>query len=81
MSRPQKSADGTAFPYYVIIDPTLGGKQASRIASAITGIWFTREAAEKYLQEHDYNFGPKAQVYCLSGEESTEWRALVEGSQ
>jgi hypothetical protein len=42
----------------------------------ITGVWFSREAAEQYLQSHRYNFGKGARVYCHSGCYSSDWVEL-----
>lgn len=43
----------------------------------ITGVWFSREAAEEYLKNHRYNFGESARAYCHSGCYSGDWMELT----
>ena len=72
--------EGTAYPFWIIIDPrqnfNTGSQGLHNIANMITGVWFSREAAEEYLQSHRYNFGPHAKVYCHSGCYSADWMEL-----
>ena len=63
--------EGTRLPYWIIIDPKQNFDTNEdgiyKIASMITGVWFSRELAQKYLDNHRYNFGKNAVVYCHSG--------------
>ena len=69
--------EGTSYPYWAIVDPKQNFNTNSdgvhHIASMITGIWFSREAAEDFLQRTRYNFSKNAKVYCFSGCYSTDW--------
>ena len=66
--------EGTAYPFWVIIDPMkYSGKDVNTIAGMFTGIWFSREAAEKHLSGRSYEFGKHAKVYCCSGSQSLDW--------
>lgn len=73
--------EGTAYPYWIIIDPrqnfNTGNQGLHNIAGMITGVWFSREAAEDYLKAHRYNFGDSARVYCHSGCYSSDWTELT----
>lgn len=74
--------ESTAYPYWIIIDPRQNfevGKQGlHNIAGMITGIFFSREDAEDFLQRTRYNFGDNAKVYCHSGHNSEKWRRFYE---
>lgn len=63
--------EGTRSPWWTIIDPRQNLKTdvdgIYNIASMITGPFFSREEATQYLQNHRYNFGKNAKVYCHSG--------------
>lgn len=73
--------EGTAFPFWIIIDPGQNLRKDNQglhnIAGMITGVWFSREAAEEYLKNHSYNFGHGARVYCHSGCYSKDWIELT----
>ena len=72
--------EGTAYPFWIIIDPCQNFKTDSkgihRIASMITGVWFSREAAQEFLDKTRYNFSKNARVYCHSGYYSHDWVEL-----
>lgn len=72
--------EGTAYPFWIIIDPAQNFKTDSygihRIAGMITGVWFSREAAQEFLDKTRYNFSKNARVYCHSGCYSQDWVEL-----
>lgn len=72
--------EGTAYPFWIIIDPAQNFKTDSdgihRIAGMITGVWFSREAAQEFLDKTRYNFSKSARVYCHSGYYSQDWVEL-----
>jgi hypothetical protein len=59
----------TSAPYWIIIDQRGQVKSIDphRIASFITGIFFSRVDAENFLSDTRYNFSKNAIVYCCSG--------------
>lgn len=78
-------ADGTAFPYWIIIDPSrIAGRlyscipAAAAIASAIAGPFLSQAAAQAALDGAPHRYGPGSAVWCLSGHRSYDWRALCE---
>jgi len=72
----------TSCPFWIIIDPkqnfTVDEDGIHRIAGMITGIWFSREAAQIFLDRTRYNFSKNAKVYCHSGVYSDDWAELSE---
>lgn len=72
--------ESTSHPFWIIIDPRqnfhTGNQGLHNIAGMITGVWFSREAAEEHLKAHRYNFGENARVYCHSGCYSQDWVEL-----
>ena len=48
------------------------------VASRITGPFFSREDAQKYLDRKHYNFSDQTKVYCHSGWESEKYLALCD---
>ena len=72
--------EGTAYPFWIIIDPRQNFKVNSdgiyNIASMITGVWLSREAAQEFLDRTRYNFSEHAKVYCHSGSYSSDWIEL-----
>ena len=72
-----KDNEGTSYPFWIIIDPSQNFRTDSEgiynIASMITGVWFSRESAEKFLRRTRYNFGSNAKVFCASGTYSEDW--------
>lgn len=69
--------EATQSPYWLILDP---GQNMScsihQMAGGITGPFFSREDAEKFLKMTRYNFSPRAKVYCLSGHNSNKYHSL-----
>lgn len=61
--------EGTSAPYWLIIDPyrQMFECNAHTVASMISGPFFSREDAEKYLNSRRYNYSKHAVVYCHSG--------------
>jgi hypothetical protein len=77
MSRRIPDAEATAFPWWAILDPEqMMRLDVDRLASMVTGPFFSRESATAYLRARRYAFGKHAVVYCLSGHDSDDWRAF-----
>lgn len=71
--------EGTAAPYWLILNPQQMMKPDCYILSGmIKGLFFSREEATQYLQDHRYNFGKHAVVFCLSGNYGLEYRNAYE---
>lgn len=69
--------EGTRAPYWVIVDPKQNmSKDPHEAASQFTGVFFSREDAERFLKRRRYNFSKRAVVYCMSGCYSEEWTNL-----
>lgn len=72
--------EGTAYPFWIIIDPGQNFNTNSdgihNIAGMITGVWFSREAAQEFLDKTRYNFSKNAKVFCHSGCYSSDWVEL-----
>lgn len=69
------NAEGTAFPWWAILDPEqMMRPDVYRLASMVTGPFFSRESATNYLRARRHAFGPRACVYCFSGHDSDDWR-------
>lgn len=74
--------EGTANPYWLIIDPHQMFKPDSHtVAGMITGPFFSREAAQQHLTARRYAFGKHAVVYCHSAYWSNEYCALQNASR
>jgi len=73
--------EATAYPWWAILNPRMGGMSAHNISSTITGPFFSRESAEEYLQAKSHRFSPKAEVWCLSGHESRHYRAAIDAAR
>lgn len=64
--------EGTASPWWVIIDPrqsleTKSEDALHRIAGMVDGPFFSRQAAQNRLIAARHNYGENAQVFCMSG--------------
>ena len=69
--------EGTRAPYWIIIDPHQMLKpDVFDVASMITGVFFSREDAEKHLRLTRHNHTNRAVVFCLSGWESILYDSL-----
>jgi hypothetical protein len=77
--------EGTSMPWWVIIDPRqnfeTGNQGLHNIADMITGPFFSRHSAEKFLRQTRYNFGKTAAVYCLSGCYSYEYSNAIKDAE
>ena len=49
---------------------------AGHLFAAITGPFFSREAAQAQVDRRPYAYSDRTQVWCLSGHESRDWRAF-----
>lgn len=69
--------EGTSYPFWIIIDPRqnfeVNSNGIHNIASMITGVWFSREEAQEFLDRTRYNFSKNAKVFCHSGCYSNDW--------
>lgn len=78
--------EGTAYPWWMIVDPKgIAGHlmtkddAITRVGmSGVTGPFFSREAATRFLNHTRYNFGKDAVVWCASGCYSKDYKALLE---
>ncbi|MFH1614895.1 MAG: hypothetical protein ABIG61_07415 [Planctomycetota bacterium] len=70
--------EGTDSPYWLIINPRqnfrVDDQSIHDIASMITGPFFSREAAQLFLNVTRYNFGTNPRVFCASGHPSRQYR-------
>ena len=76
-------ADGSAYPWWAIIDPhgvtarLLSRDRApSAVAFAVHGPFLSRAAAQAEVDGAPHRYSPGTQVWCLSGHRSPDWRAL-----
>lgn len=74
--------EGTSAPYWIIIDPkqnfSVGEQGIYNIAFMFSGVFFSRESAQAWLDCQKHNYSKHARVYCHSGHYSTEWREAIE---
>jgi hypothetical protein len=71
--------EGTAAPYWLIIDPKQMMKPSlCAVASMVTGPFFCRKDAENFLVAKKHNFTDRAKVFCHSGSGSFKYRKLCE---
>ena len=79
------SAEATAFPWWAIVDPShawtdeADNASLHAVAHCITGVFFSREAAQQYLDAKSYSFSEQARVYCLSGHAARGWKEFCDG--
>lgn len=67
--------EGTEAPWWVILDPCQMMKpDIHTLAGMVTGPFFSRGTAETYLYNHAYNFSKRAQVFCMSGYRSKQYK-------
>lgn len=60
--------EGTADPYWFIVDPKQNmGLSAFQAATQITGPFFSREEGEAHLRAARHHFSHRAVVWCHSG--------------
>ena len=81
MIKLSEDCEATAYPFWIIIDPGqnfhVNSYGVENIAHMITGIWFSRDAAQSHLDHKRHRFSKNARVYCHSGHDSWDWRELV----
>lgn len=77
--------EATSYPWWAIVNPRPGLCRAEHLlghfASAITGPFFSREAAEEVLRTRRYRFGKHAAVYCFSGHMSPDYTQRVDAGK
>jgi len=74
-----KNADNeaTRAPYWLILDPDQNMScDVYNLSSQITGLFFSREDAQEYLETKSYHFTKRAVVFCLSGHHSYKYEKL-----
>ncbi len=74
--------EATAYPYWIIIDPKVVRlasyqNRSHYIACAITGPFFSREAADERLKCAAHHYSKHSIVYCASGHASSDWVKLL----
>ena len=74
-------ATATAYPFWVIITPgqIMGGSDIYAHAHHVTGVWLSREAAQRHLDAKRHRYGDKAVVFTMSGHASNDWRRVCAG--
>jgi hypothetical protein len=73
--------EGTANPYWLIIDPHQMLKpDCHSVATMITGPFFSREVAQQHLDARRYAFGKHAAVYCHSAYWSKQYCAMQDAA-
>ena len=66
--------EATRAPYWIILDPQQNmGLSIHMLAGQISGLFFSREEAERYLNATRYNFSARACVYCCSGHHGRQY--------
>lgn len=75
--------ESTSYPWWTIIDPDqMMSPGCHKVASMITGPFFSRKSAEEFLSRTRYNFSKRAVVYCHSGCYSDEYiKSMKEASK
>lgn len=77
--------ESTSSPWWVVIDPRRNhskrAEAAHNIAGMVTGPFFSRDAAQGYLDGHRYNFGPGAVVFCMSGCYSKQYSDAIKSAK
>ena len=66
-----RNAESTDYPVWIV------GNLSRGVLTYIAGPWFSRKAAEEWLEDARHNHR-KAVVYCASGHESDDYRHLCE---
>jgi len=69
--------EATEAPYWLIIDPDqMMSPKIDRVASMITGPFFSRADADDQLAHRRYDYSAKAGVWCFSGYYSDKYTIL-----
>ena len=75
------SNEMTSFPFWMIMDPRrIEEPSVDILASMITGPFFSRDAAQRFLDMKRHWFSKHAVVYCCSGHASDEYRAAFKNA-
>jgi len=62
-----KFCEGTAVPFWVVIDPKQMLKpDCHSVAYMVKGVFFSRESAERWLKANRHNLGKNPVAYCMS---------------
>lgn len=73
--------EGTRAPYWLIIDPIqMMQPDCHRVATMVTGPFFSREAAQSHLDARRYAYSKRAVVYCHTAHWSREYCQLQEAA-
>lgn len=73
-----KENEGSDSPYWLILDPNQNMRANIHVlAGQITGPFFSRESAQKHLENRRYAFSKRARVYCHSGYWSAEYKNAI----
>lgn len=67
--------EATSYPFWAIVTKAGAAGRGHYVLHA--GIWFSRTTAENHLKAKAYNYPKTAFVYCFSGHESSDYRALL----
>ena len=71
--------EGTAYPVWFVYDPRqMMRPNVHTLNSMITGPFFSREAAQRHLDDRRHHFSERARVFCASGYWSRDYRHLCE---
>jgi len=74
--------ESTDSPYWLILDPRqMMSPHHHKLASMITGPFFSRASAERELKNKRYAYGKDAIVYCHSGHWSPEYKDAIRGAK
>jgi predicted metalloprotease len=74
-----KSADNeaTSSPYWLILDPRQNMScDLYNLASQISGPFFCREDAKRYMENRPHHYSKNARVFCHSGHFSRKYEEL-----
>ncbi|RLA59227.1 MAG: hypothetical protein DRQ78_10885 [Epsilonproteobacteria bacterium] len=73
----QADNEATASPYWLILDPSQNMScDLYNLASQISGIFFSRQDAQDYLEARRHAFSSRARVFCHSGHHSRKYTNL-----
>ncbi len=77
-----EEVEGTAYPYWLILDPRQMFKPDHHILSSmVTGPFFSREEATLYLNHKRHHFSKRATVYRASAHGSFRYRDAIDAAQ
>ena len=72
---PTTDTEATRAPFWIIIDPRqMMRPDVYRVASMVSGIFFSRDSAQSYLNANPHHYSKAARVYCHSGHFSYDYR-------